>query len=274
MEKTLERRLIEFYDRYLPNNAGRKNISVIAKKYVGKEDKLFAYLHKKYAEEIASAKRKEREALDFLSDKFDAKKVLFCSDIDLICLPEPDAMPLDNITKCKSLLPENDEHYDKRILMARKVTTSSTTKKKSSVLKTGKLSSVADCFQVGPMSLLRKCFRNKSKISVRTRAIAGERGRISGVLDAFDKHMNLILRNAVETQLVKVEGSKLLESIYAGHPKPASLRGLILKKDKTYTIPVIRKFRSLLVRGDMVILISENVDDKKYFDVRARRVED
>ena len=257
MEK-LEIRLREFYTRYLPNNSG-KNISQIAKKYVGKEEKLFAYLGKKYANEIAIAERKEREKLDFLSDQFDAREVLLCTDVKLIQLPVPDAKPLDNLHKCRCLLPVNDENYDCRIVTNQ--TTITTFKKKNSVsrnTRVGKLSSIADCFQVGPMSLLRKCFRNQSRICVRTRAIAGVRGHVSGYLDAFDKHMNLILRNAVETQMVSVEGSDLLDLIHSGHRKPASLKNLILRKDRTYLIPVTRKFRSLLVRGDMVILVFES----------------
>jgi len=263
MEK-LEKRLTEFYTRYLPSNS-QKSVSEIARKYLGKEENLFKYLHKKYADKIESVKRREREELDFLSNRFDPQKALL-SGLQLK-LPMPNAAPLDNLHKCRSLLPQDDENFDGRIVIGPRSSTEhkASNRKKENMTKksAGKLSSVADCFQDGPMSLLRRCFRNQDRICVRTRAIDGERGRVVGSLDAFDKHMNLILRNVIETQIVKIDGSNLLQAIKSGYRKPASLKGMPLREDKKYFVPVTRTFQSLLVRGDMVMLIYLCDDAKK-----------
>ncbi len=266
MEK-LETQLRNFYARYLPNKS-QQNINEIARKYLGKEKKLFAYLHKKYADEIAEAKTIEREELNFRSKLFNANKALLSNAI--ISVPVPDAVPMDNLHKCRTILPINDENYDGRIivgpidkkLVEEKYDRKSTTSSMKTKIRKDKLSSIADCFQVGPMSLLRRCFRNQRRICVRTRAINGERGQIVGSLDAFDKHMNMILRNAVETYRVNILGQDLIQAVSNGYHLPPLLKYKSLNDDELYCIPVIRKFRNLLVRGDMVMLVYEEGEKK------------
>ena len=50
----------------------------------------------------------------------------------------------------------------------------------------------SDCFQEGPLSILRRSQAEKLKVRVWTRSVRNIRGICTGYIVAFDKHMNLV----------------------------------------------------------------------------------
>ncbi len=65
----------------------------------------------------------------------------------------------------------------------------------------------------GPMSDLTKYVKAGSRVIVCTRGVSGERGRLKGVLVAFDKHWNLALTDVQETFKRKRKAKPFLMSV-------------------------------------------------------------
>lgn len=49
-----------------------------------------------------------------------------------------------------------------------------------------------DHYKDGPLSTLKRCFDERSRVRVTVRRIDGVRGTLTGYLIAFDRHMNLV----------------------------------------------------------------------------------
>lgn len=118
-------------------------------------------------------------------------------------------------------------------------------------------------WNAGPLSVLRQCFQEKHRVRVVTRHRKGVRGICWGFLVAFDKYMNMVLKDVDEeyTTLIKIlrhTGKLMMENVEGvendGDEGRSSTRGrmrLCRKQDHRK-----RHIAQLLLRGDSVVMIS------------------
>ncbi|KAJ9522085.1 hypothetical protein QJQ45_005197 [Haematococcus lacustris] len=157
-------------------------------------------------------------ALDFLSDAFDAQRAL---DTPGLRPPVPDVKPLDNLAKCRWLLPpEIPESLAGKDRNAK--SGSEATREKHEQLKTKALSTIQRIEQSCTVSLagvlayvkpgmpqdcLRRWQQQQQRVRVVTRHGCGVRGVAEGQLVAYDTFMNLVLRDVSEqyTVMTRVE---------------------------------------------------------------------
>lgn len=134
------------------------------------------------------------DSLDFRSSNFDAKKALLHGNLTLL---RP-VQALDNVSLFKKFLPKSDENH-----------VSITKKPKSEPLKEEKpklkdkwaspLIDIMEKLKHGPTCVLYNCWKDQKRVIVKTRTFNGIYSICEGELIAFDKHLNLILRNITET---------------------------------------------------------------------------
>ena len=99
----------------------------------------------------------------------------------------------------------------------------------------------------GPVTVLEKGMKSKSKVLVVTRHKNGIRGVCSGYIEAFDKHHNIVLRDVDEQYTVL-------------HRLPSEKEeGTWKKKLKYYK----RHIPQVLIRGESIVLVSLNPNDEK-----------
>ncbi|KAG4053970.1 hypothetical protein PC123_g10889 [Phytophthora cactorum] len=119
-------------------------------------------------------------------------------------LPVATAYPLDNIQKCRHLLPESDANRQTLVARPKKASPSAAETKAASVKKApasatlSLFDQLADTYLDGPFRVLRHCFLERMRVFVVIRRINSVRGTCSGFLKAFDKHMNLVLLDVTQ----------------------------------------------------------------------------
>mmetsp|Transcript_12342 Transcript_12342/g.31360 ORF Transcript_12342/g.31360 Transcript_12342/m.31360 type:complete len:189 (+) Transcript_12342:32-598(+) len=109
----------------------------------------------------------------------------------------------------------------------------------------------------GPLGLLDKCMLSKAKVLVVTRHKKGIRGVCTGIVVAFDRHMNLILRDVDEQYTVL---SKAPEESTGRDEGDGKL--LRWKKKLEY---FERHLQQVLLRGENIILVSTSSDSSRNF---------
>lgn len=120
----------------------------------------------------------------------------------------------------------------------------------------------------GPICLLQKFRMNRTKVMIYVRKEHGIRGSITGYVEAFDKHYNLVLTECTETW--KRRKYSFSEAKVIHHPKPPQdctnlLLKMGLKLPKLISVKSInrkyvectREIGQLMIRGEDVVLISE-----------------
>ncbi|KAL0488515.1 small nuclear ribonucleoprotein D2 [Acrasis kona] len=110
-----------------------------------------------------------------------------------------------------------------------------------------------ESFEKGPLNLLVRCFIDKSIITVHVRRERDCFAKCTGVICAFDKHMNLILNNVKEVYdeiEVTYKKQKLIDPI--NHPGRNRKRAVKVHVQKT------RMFVQLFIKGSSIILINRN----------------
>lgn len=152
--------------------------------------------------------------LNFFSPDFDALKALHTKDL---APPNPRVRPLDNLSSCRRILPE--EIPESIINAPPKVPRSAESilaqerakAHKSTILQKAAererrikiFDKIAEKLKNGPVGLLAECYQHKLKVKVWTRHTHGVRGSLTGYLLAFDKHLNLVLRDIDEEYSVR-----------------------------------------------------------------------
>ncbi|KAG6614608.1 Ribonucleoprotein LSM domain [Phytophthora cinnamomi] len=247
----MEARLRAFYARHNPGND--QNIAEIVRKFAGRESQLCAKLFKKYGEapdlspgggqgaesrtkastlqaavkyqwnfkpyELAAA---TDSPLDFRSAQFDAFKALQAPK-KLLKLPVTTAYPLDNIQKCRHLLPESDANRQTLVARPKKTSPAAAEAKAAVAKKTSAAAAapslfeqLADTYLDGPFQVLRRCFLERMRVFVVVRRINSVRGTCSGFLKAFDKHMNLVLLDVTQEFVPHSTHERLLREVREG----------------------------------------------------------
>ncbi|KAL3656853.1 hypothetical protein V7S43_018196 [Phytophthora oleae] len=244
----IEARLRAYYAKHNPGND--QNIAEIVRKFAGRERQLCAKLFKKYGEapDLSSegdthvqkgemkAKRYSNvtydrnfkayelvkptdSPLDLRSANFDVFKALQVPSKQLK-LPMT-TYPLDNIQKCRHLLPESDAN--RQTLVARPKKATPTAEAKAAMKKTvtpaalSLFEQLADTYLDGPFQVLRRCFLERMRVFVVIRRINSVRGTCSGFLKAFDKHMNLVLLDVTQEFVPLNTHERLLREVREGN---------------------------------------------------------
>ncbi|KAI7838610.1 hypothetical protein COHA_007617 [Chlorella ohadii] len=172
--------------------------------------------------------------LDFFSRSFNPYRALATAGL---APPLPAARPLDSIYRCRFMLP--DDHPDawreeQRPVKSKEAQEAAQREKQRlsylqqkadrERLRTNPLDTIAQRVREGPMLLLTRCYQERARVRVVTRHARGVRGTSEGTLVAFDKYMNLVLRDVEEqyTVLLRVQRSKPA----AGSPRAYGSRGV------------------------------------------------
>lgn len=217
---------------------------------------------------------------------------------------------LDNVGKCATLLPEDDplrrhSHHQLQLrknaaaaassgtMMHASLPAESSSNNKDNSTKRGNkdtkkgpcndihpFEAIASHLDSGPHSLLFRLREERKRVRIVVRYVNMVRGTLSGTLTAFDKHMNMILRDVEEVyspRLIDEEHDKSnldleLErrrrvriSIEGKQPKDDDDESLFAKSGEQHqrsqqpgTWNVRRRqMKQLMVRGDMVVSIYE-----------------
>eukprot|EP00208_Stichococcus_sp_RCC1054_P007181 CAMPEP_0206138756 /NCGR_PEP_ID=MMETSP1473-20131121/3538_1 /ASSEMBLY_ACC=CAM_ASM_001109 /TAXON_ID=1461547 /ORGANISM="Stichococcus sp, Strain RCC1054" /LENGTH=557 /DNA_ID=CAMNT_0053532269 /DNA_START=185 /DNA_END=1857 /DNA_ORIENTATION=- len=222
-------------------------------------------------------------ALDFRSPAFDALKALYTPGL---MPPNPRALPLDYVDKCRSLLPPGDSNYSSpvdrsgpsktqaaREQQAQRTCTAAA-RQAQAALRTSPLQAIADEVRKGPLMILKRAYEERLMVRLVTRHACGVRGVAVGTLVGFDKHMNLLMRDVEETYTVLLNVCRVLppRALTISHPPAAGLDGppppqQRMRRGRKQEVRT-RKLKQIFVRGDNVVLISLVVDRPAAITVR------
>jgi small nuclear ribonucleoprotein (snRNP)-like protein len=182
-------------------------------------------------------------ALDFFSEQFDPLKALSTPSV----VPPLNVRPFDNLSKCRILLDPSDENYLqltpellKRGGGSNDISAECLSKRPQ---KTAFFQKLAEKLEAGPMGLLTKFYREKCRIKVYIRRVNDIRGYCYGILLAFDKHFNMVLKNVHE--IYTTWESKAYTTQDSGQEMEEKV---LVKKE--------RRIKQLFVKGDTVVLVT------------------
>jgi small nuclear ribonucleoprotein (snRNP)-like protein len=213
--------------------------------------------------------------LDFASDLFDPRAALG-STLEQVQAANPivaEASMMDRVDRCSWLLPRTDPLYRPPRATVRKRDerlASKATGARSKEKPPPFFSSVAAPFQEGPMSVLHEAMTQRLRVRVVVRYVDGIRGTATGFVMAFDKHFNLLLRDAEEVYSPRLpaDGRSNTEMELRrrrlgmgipeanGQPPAWSSRHRYLKQ--------------VLIRGDNVVLVYRAEDERSSWPPTAK----
>ncbi|KAG7371287.1 LSM domain containing protein [Nitzschia inconspicua] len=228
--------------------------------------------------QIAEGQRDSGE-LNALSRNFDPIAMLRAPDDAVYAVNlwmNAGGMILDNVDKFASYLPLDDPQH-RQIRDAKIKLTTATTHSIGNVEKGGgktkmvhPFDAIANVLDSGPISVLHRL--RKKRTTVVVRYVNAIRGTLTGTLIAFDKHMNMILRDVKETyspRPIDNDGEKSNLELELERRNQMGNRGTTNTTDETGTgkLPATgsagntktREMRQLLVRGDMVVSVYEAI---------------
>lgn len=121
----------------------------------------------------------------------------------------------------------------------------------------------------GPIALLKKFKMNRTRVKIYIRKEHGIRGFITGYIELFDKHFNILLSDCVEVwRRRKYKFSD--NNVIMGPPEDCSelLKSMGIEVPKISTksidrkkVECTRKIPQLMLRGEEVVLVAEDKGD-------------
>ena len=240
-----------------------------------------------YPEEVfqLNAKEKQSGCIDFLSDCFDPVAALASATKDVedknqTLFSEVPAGLLDRVDQFRAYLPPSDPLFraavTRRTLPSNQSAASNLPKAPSIW---ANIAGPATANEDHPYSLLYEAafVRKRARIRVVTRYLNGIRGTLTGNLVAYDKHMNLLLRDAEEvcccgpplhkdyskTNAEQERERRLRE--YQTAPSPRHMRAASKNAP-----PRRRRLPQVIVRGDNVVMVYFAAAEQSAWPVTAK----
>ena len=188
--------------------------------------------------------------LTFTSSSFDPVAALLQASEKAVMEANPflvNCSRMDRIDQCRSRLPDTDPLYRPAVVARTPAgggggtsqSNSQSTKKPSSLF--APLLETID--SKGPFAVLHRALNERKRVRVVIRYVNGIRGTLTGHIVAFDNHMNLLLRDALE-----VYSLRQTERNY----DTTNLEQELKRREQ----PVRqRHVRNMMVRGDNVVLV-------------------
>jgi len=191
---------------------------------VGRQEPMSCHpIVQQHTEEWYALNEKEKGSgcVDFLSDRFDPVAALHPRNVDEILSGAGPHVPdfvqgapiLDRVDQFRCLLPVTDPLYRLPPTSKKKqpkqhrggdptgAAVASSSKEgitKNSSKAPSCFAAIAALHEKGPLSVLYKAFTQRQRVRVVIRYVDGIRGTLTGYLTAFDKHMNLLMRDVDE----------------------------------------------------------------------------
>ena len=192
--------------------------------------------------------------LDFFSPRFNPLKALRAAALRP---PDGRARPLDNIYRCRPLLPPGHPDAAQPAQRAPKTKESlaaaERAKQRTSYVqqqrerarpRVNPIDELAAAVREGPLLLLKTAYQARRRVRVVTRHGRGVRGAAEGTLVAFDKFFNMVLRDVVEAYTVR---------LWADRPTgPGGAKSRRAPKQEHRR----RQLRQVFLRGEHVVLVS------------------
>lgn len=214
--------------------------------------------------------------IDFTSDRFDPVAALYAEPSLIVPARYlKDSLFFDNIAKSRVLLPDFDpQRIDPAVQTkvagkelestAKAAATSEGTKEKILPI----LSEIASQYRTGPLSVLYRCFAERKRIKVLVRYVDCIRGTLTGYIVGFDKHFNIILRDADEVYTPKNLYNLMTKKYNDANDRLSQSnldmevqRRKALKHPKQEHV-TRRHCKQLLIRGDSVVMVWRTGDAK------------
>ncbi|GAQ87908.1 hypothetical protein KFL_003870050 [Klebsormidium nitens] len=210
-------------------------------------------------------------ALDFFSELFDPLCALYTVGLQP---PAPRVQPLDNLNKCRRIIPEvvpeslanvaprvprSQESIaaQQRAKAHKSVRLAAAAEKERGKEKI--LDKIAASCGEGPLALLQRCYAQRRPVQVYTRHRRGLRGTATGFLKAFDKFCNLVLQDVEESYSVLTEAPRTVwVKAGAGRGSGAAGGGARVQEERLFPKLEHRKrhLNQVFVRGDNVVLVT------------------
>ena len=196
--------------------------------------------------------------VSFVSESFDPMAALTLPEANVLQHnPFVAACPrLDRLDQCRSHLPPCDPLY--RLPALRSSSLSSLThpvpKKQPSVFV-----QLAEPLAKGPYVVLYNAFVHRRRVRVLVRYVRAIRGTLTGYLVAFDKHMNMILRDVDEVFSRPLPSATTAD--LSNTEREIQRRQQQLQHTQTNRVSQ-RHMKQMLVRGDNVVLVYMAEDER------------
>jgi small nuclear ribonucleoprotein (snRNP)-like protein len=174
----------------------------------------------------AAANPSPEQRVDFRSPHFDPLSALAVSPPVLVAPPVPNVRPLDNLSKCRPLLPKSSEWHIDVAPTVRTVPQPARIVSRDTALSRIMEEALS---RGGPLRLLHRLVTERRRARILVRNVNSIRGTLFGMLIAFDQHMNLVLSDATEI-------------FRDGHNPERSRR---------------KYMKQVLVRGDNIVMVCE-----------------
>lgn len=257
-------RLDQIYAKYGGSDDGEQRLATkLAKKYGSTVRLLTVQEHEKRQQQQQGAapaaavapdeedsfqlREAERNSgvLDLTSQCFDPVAALQ-SSMDAVCVANPwfqeqPVQLLDRVEQCRPLLPPSDPLY-------RPLTTRPRQARSIEFKRKVRPPSVLASLGVdqGPLAVLQAALADRRRVRIVTRYVDGVRSTLTGYLLAYDKHWNVLLRDAEEvyTRRQVLAGSNVEREV---------ARRLTAIHDRSALRQ--RHLPQLLVRGDNIVMI-------------------
>eukprot|EP00934_Nitzschia_sp_Nitz4_P006813 Nitzschia sp. Nitz4//scaffold2_size372955//178430//179586//NITZ4_000424-RA/size372955-processed-gene-0.505-mRNA-1//-1//CDS//3329546781//6803//frame0 len=211
--------------------------------------------------------------VSFMSTCFNPLRALKLPSSDIFATnPWAEGAPrFDTIAQCSLLLPKGDPQRKEPIVSRKRASTESPTSepsasKEARTNNNHPFAAVSEGITTGPLARLHTFHRQRIRVVVRY--VNAIRGTLTGTLEAFDKHMNFILRDVEEVYSPRPVNREQDDDDISGVVSQLSNmeqeieRRKKMEEDSLGTLSSgewgckRRKMKSMLVRGDTVVLVS------------------